>query len=45
MAPNVSVSVFKELLFDVFTENGYERKTLEKIKKKLFKSTAKPTRK
>ena len=36
MAPNVSVSVFKEFLFDVFTENGYERKTLEKIKKKII---------
>ena len=31
-------------LIDMFTENGYERKTLEKITKKLFKRTAKPTR-
>ena len=62
MAPNVSVSVFKEFLsraykicsecyideevqflIDVFTENDYERKSLEKITKRLFKSTAKPT--
>ena len=34
-----------QFLVNVFTENGYERKSLEKITKKIFKSTAKPTRK
>ena len=32
-----------QFLIDVFTENRYERKTLENITKRSFKRTVKPT--